>query len=364
MRITVDARELRTTSGRYVERLLHYLQKIDTTNHYTILLKPPDMEGWQPSNPHFNVIAAPQKEFTFAEQFSFMSLIRSTNPDLVFFPFAQQPVLYRGRVVTTIQDLTALRFNNPSKNPVLFKVKQVVYGLVVKRVARRSSTIITPSQFVKDDVVAYAGIDPNNVVVTLESADPITHKAEPVSAVKNAKYIMYVGRPQPHKNLSRLIDAFALLQKTHPDLKLVLAGKKDVLFDAHEADVQKRKLSGVIFTGFVSEGQLRWLYEHTQAYVFPSLSEGFGLPGLEAALCGAPVVASNASCLPEVYGEGAYYFDPLDPQDIADKVGHILDDPKLRTHYVAAGKKQAAKYSWERMAKQTLAVFEAALKKP
>lgn len=168
---------------------------------------------------------------------------------------------------------------------------------------------------------------------------------------------MYVGRPLPHKNLGRLIDAFALLKKKHPGLKLVLAGKKDVLFAQHEANTKRLGIKDVIFTGFVSDGELRWLYQHTQAYIFPSLSEGFGLPGLEAALCGAPVIASNVSCLPEVYGDGARYFDPLNIQDLADTIGEVLDDAALRSKLITAGKKRADSFSWQRTATQTLEIF-------
>jgi glycosyltransferase involved in cell wall biosynthesis len=117
----------------------------------------------------------------------------------------------------------------------------------------------------------------------------------------------------------------------------------------------------VIFTGFVSEGELKWLYQNCVAYVFPSLSEGFGLPALEAIVSGAPVASSNATCLPEVYGDAAHYFDPLNVEDMAAKVGDIIDDPKLRAELIAKGKKQAAKYSWRRMAEQTLAVYNRAL---
>jgi glycosyltransferase involved in cell wall biosynthesis len=113
----------------------------------------------------------------------------------------------------------------------------------------------------------------------------------------------------------------------------------------------------------VSEGELRWLYEHCAAYVFPSLSEGFGLPGLEAMVHGAPVVSSNATCLPEVYGDAAHYFDPLNVDDIARKITEVLDNQALRNNLIARGHAQAATYSWRRMAEQTLAVYEACLAK-
>ncbi len=361
MKIAIDARELRTSSGRYVERLLHYLQKLEGNEHdFTVLLKPADMAGWQPSSPRFQAVACPHQEFTFDEQFGLRRQLNGLDLDLVHFPFAQQPVWYGGRTVTTIQDLTTLRFDNPAKNPLLFRVKQRVYGYVVKRAAHNALQLITPSQFVKDDVARYAGVDPGKITVTYEAADPIEQSPEPLPELAGKKFIMYVGRPTPHKNLRRLIEAFAVLRAEHPNLLLVLAGKKDTNYQMIEAAAHTQK--GLVFTGQVTESQLRWLYENCAAYVFPSLSEGFGLPGLEAMVHGAPVISSSATCLPEIYGEAAHYFDPTDTQAMADAINEVLTDKELRLRLVETGRRQVQKYSWQRMAEQTLAVYEAALK--
>jgi glycosyltransferase involved in cell wall biosynthesis len=359
-RIVIDARELRTSSGRYVERLLHYLQQIDQTTDYQVLLKPQDMDGWQPAA-NFHKVACPYKEFTFAEQFSLKRQVKALNGDLVHFTFAQQPIWYRGKTVTTIHDLTTARFNNPEKNPLIFKFKQQVYKYVVKRVARKSLVVITGSTFVKNDVADFAGIDPTKIQVTYEAADKIKEPAEPINELLGAPFIMYVGRPTPHKNLDRLIEAFKILQANHAGLRLVLAGQSDSNYQQTEKSVQKQRIKNIVFTDFVSEGQLRWLYENCRAYVFPSLSEGFGLPGLEAMIHGAPVVSSNATCLPEIYGEAAQYFDPLNPGEMAGVIDRVLNDKKLRDGLIEKGRRQAAQYSWQHMAEQTLAVYQKVL---
>ena len=173
MKIVIDARELRTSSGRYVERLLHYLQQVDREHDYTVLLKPGDYAGWEPSNPKFTKVVTPFKEFTFSEQTALNRQITNMNADLVHFPFAQQPVFYRGTSVTTIQDLTAIRFGNPTKNWLVFTIKQQVYRWVIKRAARKSKLLITPTEFVKKDVATYAHVPLEKITVTLESADPI-----------------------------------------------------------------------------------------------------------------------------------------------------------------------------------------------
>lgn len=363
-RIVVDARELRTTTGRYVERLLHYLQQIDNGHEYIVLLKPADMEGWIPSNERFTKIACPYKEFTFSEQTGLLRQLQSLKADLVFFPMVQQPIFYRGLSVTTIQDLTTCRFRNPTKNWLVFTIKQQIYRALNVYIPRKSKLLITPTQFVKQDIANYARISPDKITVTYEAADPLPDSPTALSFSKNLQndeFIMYLGRPLPHKNLWRLVEAYSLLKVTRPALKLVLAGKKDAMYSLIEERAKKAGITGIVFTGFVSDGELKWLYNNCAAYIFPSLSEGFGLPALEAMMHGAPVVSSNATCLPEVYGDAAHYFDPLNVQDIADKITDVIDSQTLRQKLIKKGAKQAAKYSWKRMAQQTLEVFEKAL---
>ena len=361
MHIAIDAREWSTSTGRYVSTLVKELERLDTANDYSILLQPDDMERWEPSNVRFQKVRCPHKEFTFDEQLGYNTQLRGLKADLVHFPMVQQPVLYKGKTVTTMNDLTTVRFRNPSKNPLVFGIKQQVYKWVNKRVARKANALITYTEFVKIDVANFAGADEDKITVINLAAEPITDPAEPVSELEGAQFIMYVGRPLPHKNLPRLVEAFKQLKATHSDLKLVLAGKKDTLYERIERVVTKQGTPDVVFTGFINDGQLRWLYEHCAAYVFPSLSEGFGLPGLEAMVHGAPVVSSNTTCLPEVYGEAALYFDPVNIDDMAQKINQVLDNPEYRQKLIDAGRIQAAKYSWRRMAEQTLAVYNQVL---
>jgi len=357
--IVIDARESGTTTGRYVDKLVEYLYKLQSSYKFIILTKPHRIEFFTHLAPKFKVVVSPHKEFTFDEQIGFKKQLDQLKPDLVHFAMVQQPVLYRGKTVTTMQDLTTVRFKNPAKNPVIFTVKQQVYRFVNKRAAHKSKAIITPSKFVKNDIINFTHVDPAKITVTYEATDRISDPAEPLKSLAGGKqFIMYVGRPTPHKNLERLIEAFTKLQISHPDLQLVLAGKKDPNYERIERLVRSKNIKNVIFTDFVSEGNLRWLYEHCAAYVFPSLSEGFGLPGLEAMMHGAPVVSSNATCLLEIYGEAAHYFDPLDINAMVDAINDVLTDDKLCQKLIAAGQTQVKKYSWQQMAKQTLAVYE------
>jgi len=361
-KIAIDAREYTTSTGRYMFRLVEYLEKLDSPHDYVLLLKPGDMDVYDLTNPRFTKLACPYKEFTFfGEQVRFRRQLRRLKPDLVHFGKDHQPVLYGGKTVTTMHDLTTARFRNPDKAWPVFKFKQLVYRRVVKRVARQSTAILTGSQFVKEDLARFTGVDPAKITVTHEAADPIKEAAEPIPPLAGRKFIMYVGRPTPHKNLERLVKAFGLLKAQYPDLVLVLAGKLDGNYRRIEKSVQKQNIRGVVFVGFVSEARLRWLYEHCAAYVFPSLSEGFGLPGLEAMLHGAPVVSSNATCLPEVYGAAAHYFDPRDVKAMANAINEVLADKSLRDGLIEAGRRQAGQYSWQRLAEQTLEIYNRVL---
>lgn len=363
MRILIDARESGSSTGRYVDKLVEHMHKLKPEHEMLVLAKSPRIQFFKEIAPNFEIIKSDFKEFTFDEQIGLLKQVNSLGADLVHFTMTQQPVRYKGRKLTTIHDLTTLRFENPAKNPFIFRTKQLVYGRVVKRVARESAAILTPSKFVKQDVAQYANISLNKIAVTYEAADRITEPPEPIARLKDKQFIMYVGRATPHKNLARLVEAFAVLNKKYPDLMLALAGKMDANYKKIEAlATEKRLAHRVVFTDFVSEGELRWMYENTAAYVFPSLSEGFGLPTLEAMVQGAPVVCSNATCLPEINGDAAVYFDPKITFDIAKKTSSVLSDSKLRGQLIRLGKLQAAKYSWREMAKRTLEIYNQALR--
>ncbi|HVW23032.1 MAG TPA: glycosyltransferase family 1 protein [Candidatus Saccharimonadales bacterium] len=355
MKVVIDARESGTSTGRYIDKLVENLARLDWPYEHVILTKPERLQYMQNAAPNFTVLGSPYKEFTFAEQLGFKKQLDGIKGDLVHFGMTQQPVRYRGKKVTTIHDLTTLRFNNPDKNWLAYKLKQQVYKFVIKSVTRRSTTVIVPSHFVKDDLVKFTGVNPAKIQVIYEAADQITEEATALPELEGKKFIMYVGRPTPHKNLERLLEAFQKLNQ--PDLYLVLAGKKD----ANYQRIEKQNIPNVIFTDFVEDPQLRWLYEHCAAYIFPSLSEGFGLPGLEAMAHGAPVVSSNATCLPEIYGDAAHYFDPLDVDAMAQAINDVLTDQKLRADLIQKGAEQTKEYSWRQTAEETLAVYKRVL---
>lgn len=362
MKIILCCREWGGSTGRYARTLVNYLQDLDNTNEYVVLLSPDDYDTWLPQNKNFTKMLCPYKDYSFSEQTGLKKMLDAMKPDLVHFTMTQQPIFFQGKTVTTMHDLTILRFDNPSKNKIIYTFKKIIYRFVCYAVAKKSVRIITPTSYVKTDIATCTGVKESKIKVISEGASFISNPARSIDDLRNKNFIMYVGRPNPHKNLENLIRAFAVIVKTYPNLHLVLAGSKDQLYERLEKKYE-HVVPNIYFTGYISDSRLRWLYENCEAYIFPSLSEGFGLPGLEAMSHGAPVISSSATCLPEVYGDAAIYFDPHDTDDISNKIITVLSNQKLRNLLVKRGKKRAKMYSWKHMAIETLSVYKSALER-
>ncbi len=171
-------------------------------------------------------------------------------------------------------------------------------------------------------------------------------------------YILYVGTIQPRKNISTLLKAFAKFVQSNPTYKLILVGKKGWMYEKIFEEVTTLNLTNsVIFTGFLPDNTVSKLYQNAFCYVLPSLYEGFGIPILEAMAHGSPVLASYASSLPEIGGEACLYFDPQNPDDLADKLTMLKASPSLRSDLIKKGKERITLFSWDRCGKQTLEVL-------
>lgn len=364
MKIVVDARKISHSTGTYVHRLLEHLQSLDIVNNYAVVVKPDEADFWQPQHGNFQIQPVAAPEYTFTEQVRLLSELKKLQPDLVHFTMPQHPLLYRGPFVVTIHDLTLLSFTNAKDGDLVTRayknlVKPLVFKLVMRHAVTKSAHIFVPTQFVKNELTARYRVDPAKISVTYEAVDKLAAKAEPWPSLKDKQYLLYVGNAYPYKNLQRLVDAFGIVHAKNPDLHLVLVGS--TFYEDLQAYVRQTKAPNIIFTGFVDTGKLAWLYQHAQALAFPSLSEGFGLPGLEAMQYGLPVVSSNATCLPEVYGDAALYFDPENTEDMAAKIGKVIKDPKLRAQLKKKGLAQVKKYSWRTMAGATLKIYNSLL---
>jgi glycosyltransferase involved in cell wall biosynthesis len=361
MHIVIDARIINSSTGRYVERLIYYLEDIDTVNTYTILVPLKDIDFYKPRFTNFTVKVADFDNYSFAEQTKFKTFLDELHADLVHFCMPQQPLLYSGAHVTTVHDLTLLRTYNSDKNWLVFHAKQLVGRYLFKRIGKTSRHIIAPTQYTKDEYIKFAHIPEKKVTVTYEAADVFVDSLREYQHPFN-QFLLYVGQQSDYKNIRRLGDAHQKLLKIYPDLGLIFIGRKNESVKRNEKYFIANKYKNILFTGFIEDDQRDWLYSHCAAYVFPSLMEGFGLPGLEAMGYGAPVISSSATCLPEVYQDAAYYFNPRDSDDIARAIKDVLSNPQLRESMIVKGYEQVKKYSWQHMAEQTHAIYLDALK--
>jgi len=355
-----------TGVGRYTKALLENLEQLDKRNEYLVLVRKADWKLWEPKSGNFMRMEVNIDPYTFAEQLRLPRLLEELGPDLVHFTVPNAGVFYLGKKVVTVHDLTLLDFDT-SRGTGLKKwlrgLKRLPFRLVLWANTRTATAVVTPTVYVKEQLVRRFGVAGGKIHVTPLAADPLLGKSEPIEKLGVGKdFLLYWGNYYPYKNVGSTLDALKLLSVKWPNLQLVLAGKPDYFQEQLTARAKEMGMGEQVkFLGFVSDGELVSLCKAAALLVLPSLSEGFGLQGLEAMPHGVPVLAANASCLPEVYGEAAVYFDPHDPKDQAEKIDDLLRNDELREKLVRAGYDRVKMYSWERTARRTLAAYRNAL---
>ena len=283
-----------------------------------------------------------------------------TGPLDVFYSpdFVLPPTRRTTRTLLTVHDLSFLRY------PEAFVPKLRRYLMrVVPRSVARANLVLADSAHTRSDIVSLLGVPPDKVQVLYSGVHPrFRPQPEPGEAERirarygldERPYVLSVGTVQPRKNYVRLIRAFARLE---PNAQLVIAGGRGWLYEDIFAEAEKHS-NCVRVLGFVGEADLPALYRNAALFAFPSLYEGFGLPVLEAMACGVPVVCSHTSSLPEVAGDAALLVDPLDTDGLAKAMARVLEDAELRREMIARGLEQAARFTWERAARQLLGTFE------
>ncbi|HEY75169.1 MAG TPA: glycosyltransferase family 4 protein [Thermoflexia bacterium] len=242
-------------------------------------------------------------------------------------------------------------------------------NLAMPLYCRRATHVIAVSAHTRDDLVASYGLLPEKITVIYEAAAPHFRPQPPekVAAVRARyglpeRYILSVGTIEPRKNLSRMLAAFERVYEEGLTDGWVIVGKRGWLYGDFFSRLEQSPVRGaVLFPGYVPDEDLPAVYAGAQALVFPSLYEGFGLPVLEAMACGTPVLASRGSSIPEVGGEAALYFDPLDTEEMTEAILRLLRDPVLREEMRERGFVQARRFSWSKAAAETVAVYRAVL---
>lgn len=364
MHIAIDARAIKSSTGTVLQMLLPHLQRLDTQRRYTIIMKERDRGFWTPDAPNFTTAFVDVEDYSIGVQTRLLLLLRTLKPDLTWFFMPEQPLLYRGRAVTMFHDFT-MQKTPPSGTGRRWRsyLKMPVGRFAFWAAARKSVLINCPSEYTRQELLARYGTDPAKVRTIYNGAE--VEVPDPVPYPHPfARFLLYVGQHGWHKNIPRLCQAHQKLLQQHPDLGLILVGKIDSWVQRTKHWCEAQNLRNIHFTGFLPDSQRDWLYGQAAAYVFPSLAEGFGLPGIEAMMRGAPVVSSNATCLPEIYGNAARYFDPEDVDEMALVINGVLSDSTLRMTMIERGFVQAKQYSYERMAREMLSLFDEAIEHP
>ena len=273
------------------------------------------------------------------------------------------PPLVRCRSVVTIHDTIHLMFPQYLPNRAAFSYAK----WSITQAAQRSNRVMTVSESSKRDILRFVDTEPDKIEVIYNAYAErfaMEPREEDVVRVRERyqltdEFVLYAGNVKPHKNLERLIDAFAIVRKRGLDhLRLVLIGDEISKYTALRRAVHQHQLHKYVrFLGYLPEQTLAVMYRLAGVFVFPSLYEGFGLPPLEAMASGTPVVTSNVSSLPEVAGDAAVLVDPYNPQAIADGIYRVLTDERLRRDLVHKGIAQAGRFSWEQSVRRVRAIY-------
>lgn len=369
MKIGIDARLYGTGHGgigRYIKNLVYYLEQIDKKNEYLIFLHPDDWQLYHPSSDNFKKIKTNCRVYSLKEQLWLPWYLARYNLDLIHFPHFNVPWLYRKGFVVTIHDLIISHFPDSRASTLpqwLYKIKLFFYFKVIKSTARRARSIITVSNYTKNDIIHVLRAPSEKIKVIYEGVDQglsVGADCDKILAKLkiNADFLLYVGSAYPHKNLDSLLLAFKKLVNQGLEYYLVLVGKKDYFYKKIETKISKLGLADkVILPGYLSDTELSCLYRRARLYVFPSLLEGFGLPPLEAQSHGLPIASSKFSCLPEILADGAAYFDPQNIEDMVECLSRVLSDESLRQNLKSQATQNLTRFSWINAAKETKQIY-------
>jgi glycosyltransferase involved in cell wall biosynthesis len=368
MRIVVDARKLHDFGiGTYIRNLVTELGRLDHEAEYVLLTKPEDAAAAAAAGPNFRAVVETSRPYSLAEQWRVPMAAARARADLLHEPHYVLPPLTRCRTVVTIHDCIHLRFPEYLPSRAAFAYAHAMIRLA----ARKADRVLTVSDASKRDILHYTGVRPEKVVVVHNGLDARFAAAPDADAMDRVRqrfqldhpFVLYVGNIKPHKNLERLIAAFASMRADGPEgLKLVVIGDETSKHPALRQAVHRHRLDKhVRFFGFQPAATLVTFYRLARAFVFPSLYEGFGLPPLEAMANETPVVTSNLSSLPEVAGDAAVLVDPYDVASIAEGIRRAVTDEPLRQQLIARGRARAREFSWARAAADTLAVYREVL---
>lgn len=378
MKIGIDARMYgleHAGVGRYVMKLIEMVLKYDKSNEYVLFLRPSHASEFE-NRKRVRVVQTKIPIYSFTEQLILPIIFAKEKLDILHIPVFNAPLFYPGKYLLTIHDLIkhdSKGLETTTRPLWMYIFLRAGYLFLSALITKRASHIIVPTNFVKEDIVKRLGVPSDKITVTYEAVSSslkkvllTPHQKHQVLEKYNLKqpFIVYTGNVYPHKNVDLLIDAIVQHnQEKETDLQLALICSRSIFWNRLNKKIKDRNLDNWIkMLGYVDDKEVSNIYSQALALVHPSKMEGFGLTGLEAMSLGLPVISSNTSCLPEVYGDAAMFFDPYSVTDLVEKLELLIKDVDLRKRMIANGYHQVQKYSWSKMGKETIAVYKALLK--
>jgi glycosyltransferase involved in cell wall biosynthesis len=374
LHIAIDARRIRDFGiGTYIRSLAHALGEVDRVNRYTLVTGRSDAQLLTHLPDNFQCATYARLDSEILDNLAFPAFAHSLAPDVVHIPLSRIPLFMIRPYVVTVHDMADLLFPDVTSG-----LRMQLRRFRFRRGLVRASRVIAVSDSTKRDVEAATGLPPERIRRVYNAPDPVFFGGATESAADERQrimeryqidypYLLYAGNIRRHKNVPRLVEAFAVARDqlaSHPDYKnlhLVIIGDTISQYPAVRQAVMKSRVDHLVrFLGFVEFDTLRCFFESAAAFVFPSRYEGFGLPPLEAMACGTPVVTSNVSSLPEVVGDAAVLVNPENVFDIARGIRDVLLDRALRIELIRRGHQQAARFSWSRTAREVLEIYREA----
>jgi glycosyltransferase involved in cell wall biosynthesis len=369
MRIAIDVRKINDFGiGTYLRNLLRLLPSIDSDNEFHVLCYRQDAELLRSLSPALHLSFVSAGNYSVSEHWAIPWTLKRLHADLFHAPHYVLPLLTPCPSVVTVHDVIHLLF--PQYLPSRFAVHYA--HRMIGRAVEQAKLVMTVSQASKRDLLGFFDVAEEKILVIPNGIDPsMTRDLSPdeIERVKRrfqltGRTALFVGNIKPHKNVERLISAFAKVREdsAFSDLTLMIVGDEISKYPSLRRAVARHQIrSHVRFFGFVPETTLVSLYRAADVFVFPSLYEGFGLPPLEAMANGTPVVTSKISSLPEVVDDAAVMVDPYNVDELAEAIKSTLVDKELRARLIELGRKRAAQFSWETAVTQIHSVYLRAL---
>ncbi len=368
--ISINAHLLSTEDGyrragihQYIAQLLRHLPQNEELEYTVFTQYHPDFMDRDDFTPRASRWPTERRIVRILwEQLAWPFLARRAN--LLHSMAFVTPILTRCPTIVTMYDLSFIHF--PDRFP---RLQRLYLTMMSRRSCRRARHIITISESGRQDVHQFFDVPLERITVVYPGVDSVYKPlpADDVTVFRQAKqlpnrFLLHVGTLQPRKNIPVLLKAFTRVIKDSArsdDLHLILAGGKGWLFDEIFRLVEQLGIqTWVHFTGYVPDDELPLWYNAATAFVFPSVYEGFGMPVVEAMACGTPVIASNASSIPEAAGTAALLFAPQDMDGLVEAITAVIHSPSRQQEMRQAGLRQAARFSWERAGEETAVVYQ------